>query len=143
MAGAFEGPDPPLPVWLGHTLSWTGGDVLLWMKQFFSTDPRTRSASEARPIAWPNDYLSPADPDWSKKGDILLSWARCRAERTSFQEVIRRHPRTWGSPATVYRLRDDAAAEIANGINAKIENSMPDSKRTDGFCSVDHRNSKS
>lgn len=120
MASRPEGPDPPLPVWLGHTPSWTSGDVLLWLKRFFLTDPRTRSAAEARPIAWTNDYLSPADPDWTIKRDILLGWARCRAEKTSFQEVIRRHPTTWGSTATVYRLRDVAAAQIAAGINAAI-----------------------
>ena len=115
-----EGPDPPLPVWLGHTPSWTSGDVLLWMKRAFSTNPKTRSASEARPISWPNDYLPLTDPEWSKKRDILLGWAQCRAAKASFQEVIRRKPNSWGSSATVYRLRDEAAAQIADGINAAI-----------------------
>jgi hypothetical protein len=63
MVSRPEGPDPPLPTWLGHTQSWTGGDVMLWMKRSFFTAPRTRSAAEACPIAWANDYLSTADPD--------------------------------------------------------------------------------
>lgn len=74
MAANPEGPDPPLPAWLGHTPSWTSGDVLLWMKRAFGTDPRTRSAAEIRPLNWPNDYLSLADPKlWALKRDILFA----------------------------------------------------------------------
>ncbi len=108
---------PPLPVALGHTPSWTGGDVLLWMKRAFSTDPRTRSAAEIRPLNWPNEYLTIIDPIWSRKRDVLLLWARCRAERRSFSDLVR--GRGW-SLATTYRQRDEAAAEIAEGINAAI-----------------------
>ena len=108
---------PPLPVGLGHTPSWTSGDVLLWMKRAFLTNPKTRSAAEIRPLNWLNEYLDIADPDWAKKRDVLLAWARCRAERESFQELIRQMG--WKS-ATVYRLRDEGAAQIAAGINAAI-----------------------
>ncbi|TXM65747.1 hypothetical protein [Methylobacterium sp. WL120] len=91
------------------------------MKRAFGTDPKTRSAAEIRPLNWPNDYLSLADPKlWALKRDILFAWARSRAVRESFQEMIRRHPHSWGSSATVYRLRDEAASEIASGINAAI-----------------------
>lgn len=113
---------PPLPAGLGHTPSWTSGDVLLWMKRAFLTNPKTRSAAEIRPITWPNVYLSVTDPEWARKRDVLLAWARCRACKDSFQEFIR--GRGWGSPATVYRLRDEAAEEIAQGINAAIVRSL-------------------
>ena len=110
---------PPLPPALGHTPSWTSGDVLLWLKRAFKTNPKTRSAAEIRPLNWPNDYLDIAAADFTLKRDILLEWARCRADRESFQELIRNRTR-WGSSATVYRLRDEAAERIAAGINAAI-----------------------
>jgi hypothetical protein len=109
---------PPLHPALGHTPSWTSGDVLLWLKRAMHTDPRVRGPAEVRPIMWPNEYLDILDPLWARKRDILLAWARCRAAKESFQEFIR--GRGWGSPATVYRLRDDAAEQIAAGINAAI-----------------------
>jgi len=111
---------PPLPVGLGHTPSWTSGDVLLWMKRAFQTDPRTRSAAEIRPLNWPNDYLNIAAEDFHLKRDILLLWAKCRCDGSSFQEIIRGRPRKYGSSARVYRLRDEAATQIAAGINAAI-----------------------
>ncbi|MCJ2067784.1 hypothetical protein MKK75_03005 [Methylobacterium sp. J-030] len=110
---------PPLDPTLGRSPSWTSGDVLLWLKRACGTNPKTRSAAEVRPINWLNEYLDIVDPDWTKKRDILLAWAQCRADRMSFQDFIRSRPR-WGSPATVYRLRDEAAAQIAAGINAAI-----------------------
>ena len=122
------GPDPPLPLALGHTPSWTSGDVLLWIKRAMGTNPRTRSAAEIRPVNWPNDYLDLTDPDWPVKRDILLTWARCRALKESFQEVIRNRSHRWGSSATVYRLRDEAATQIADGINAAISAAKRDEK---------------
>lgn len=115
---------PPLPVGLGHTPSWTSGDVLLWMKRAFDTNPKTRSAAEIRPITWPNVYLSVTDPDWAHKRDVILAWARCRACKESFQEFTR--GRGWGSSATLYRIRDEAAEEIAQGINAAIVRAQAD-----------------
>lgn len=111
---------PPLHPALGHTPSWTSGDVLLWLKRACGTNPKTRSAAEIRPLNWLNEYLDITDPDWTKKRDILHAWAQCRADRESFQEFIRSRPR-WGSPATVYRIRDEAATQIAERINAVIE----------------------
>lgn len=111
---------PPLHPALGHTPSWTSGDVLLWMKRAYATNPRTRSAAEIRPLNWLNEYLNIADPDWTKKRDLLLLWAKCRAEGASFQEAIRGRPLKYGSSATAYRLRDEAAEQIAAGINAAI-----------------------
>ena len=70
---------PPLPVGLGHTPSWTSSDVLLWMKRAMHTDPRTRGPAEIRPITWPNVYLSVIKLNWTRKRDVLLAWARCRA----------------------------------------------------------------
>jgi hypothetical protein len=112
---------PPLHPALGHTPSWTSGDVLLWLKRACGTDPRTRSAAEIRPINWLNEYLDIADPDWTRKRDILLLWAQCRADGASFQEAIRGRPIKYGSSTTAYRLRDEAAVQIARGINAAIE----------------------
>ena len=111
---------PPLPVGFGHTPSWTSGDVLLWMKRAMGTDPRTRSVAEIRPLNWPNDYLDITAKDFSLKRDILLLWAKCRCDGSSFQEVIRGRPMKYGSSAKVYRLRDEAAAQIAANINAAI-----------------------
>ncbi|MCJ2092259.1 hypothetical protein MKK67_07090 [Methylobacterium sp. J-072] len=91
--------------------------MLLWLKRAFKTNPKTRSAAEIRPLNWLNEYLDIADPDWTRKRDVLLAWARCRAERESFQELIREMG--WKS-ATTYRLRDEAAAQIASRINATI-----------------------
>ena len=90
------------------------------MKRAFRTDPRTRSAAEIRPLNWPNDYLDIAAEDFSLKRDILLLWAKCRSDGSSFQEVIRGRPTKYGSSAKVYRLRDEAAAQIAANINAAI-----------------------
>lgn len=120
MPERLEGPNPPIEIPfspVGRTPSWTSGDVLLWLKRFFSTDPRTRNVGEARPISWCNDYLSPADPLWSRKRDVILSWARCRANKESFSEMCR--GRGW-PPAAAYRLRDEAAGQIARGINEAI-----------------------
>ncbi|MCJ2104714.1 hypothetical protein MKK70_04845 [Methylobacterium sp. E-041] len=125
-----EGPDPPLPIWLGHTPSWTSGDVLLWLKRAFGTNPATRSAAEIRPLNWLNDYLLLGDPQWERKRDILLLWAKCRADGASFQESIRGRPVKYGSSTTAYRLRDEAAAEIAAGINAAIAKAHAAVKRT-------------
>lgn len=127
MAASPQGPDPPLPAWLGHTPSWTSGDVLLWMKRAFGTNPGTRSAAEIRPLNWPNDYLSPGDPLWTRKRDILLGWARCRAEKESFNALCL--GRGW-APKTAYRLRDEAAAQIAAGINAAIVRARATADRT-------------
>lgn len=113
---------PPLHPALGHTPSWTSGDVLLWMKRAMHTDPRVRGPAEIRPVNWPNDYLNIAAPDFTAKRDVLIAWARCRAQRESFQEFCR--DMGWKS-ATAYRLRDEAAAQIAAGINAAILRSMP------------------
>ena len=113
-----DSPDDAIPFSpAGRTPSWTPGDVLLWMKRAMGTDPRTRNVGEARPISWPSLYLSPADPLFARKRDVLLIWARCRATGDSFSEQIR--ARGW-SPATCYRLRDMAAAEIAHAINEAI-----------------------
>lgn len=115
-----EGSDPPRAYdlsLLGQTPSWTGGDVLLWMKRAFGTNPRTRNLGEARPLSWPAEHLSPSDPNWARKRDVLLLWARCRAEGMSFDAICR--GRGW-SPASTYRLRDEAAAEIAARINEAI-----------------------
>ncbi|SDA12977.1 hypothetical protein SAMN02799622_00871 [Methylobacterium sp. UNC378MF] len=90
------------------------------MKRAYATNPRTRSAAEIRPLNWLNEYLNIADPDWTKKRDLLLLWAKCRAEGGSFQEAIRGRPLKYGSSATAYRLRDEAAEQIAAGINAAI-----------------------
>lgn len=51
---------------------------------------------------------------------ILLLWARCRCEGASFQDIIRGRPRKYGSSAKVYRLRHEAAAQIAAGLNVAI-----------------------
>ena len=102
----IEGPDPPLDPFLGHTPSWTSGDVLLWIKRAFSTDPRTRNVGEARPLNWPDLYLSMADPLRFRKRDILLNWARCRAQKESFNALC--IGRGW-PPASAYRMRDEAA----------------------------------
>ncbi|MGU3667982.1 hypothetical protein ACLBX9_27665 [Methylobacterium sp. A49B] len=96
--------------------------MLLWMKRAMHTDPRVRGPAEIRPVMWPNDYLDILDPLWARKRDILLAWARCRAAKESFQEFIR--GRGWGSAATIYRLRDEAAEQIADGINAAIVRSL-------------------
>lgn len=115
-----EGTDLPYAVPfspLGRTPSWTSGDVLLWMKRAFGTNPATRNLGEARPISWPSDYLLATDPLFSRKRDVLLGWARCRAEGASFDAWVR--GRGW-SPATCYRLRDEAASEIARRINEAI-----------------------
>jgi hypothetical protein len=114
---------PPLPIGLGHTPSWTSGDVLLWMKRAFSTNSKTRSAAEIRPLNWPNDFLAVTDPDWSHKRNVLLEWARCRAHGASFSELCR--GRGWKSTRT-YAVRDAAAAEIAAGINAAIARARTD-----------------
>jgi hypothetical protein len=111
---------PPLHPALGHTPSWTSGDVLLWLKRAYGTNPQTRSAAEIRPLNWLNEHLSIGHPDWVRRRDILLLWAQCRAEGASFQEAIRGRPNKYGSSATAYRLRDEAAEEIAEGINAAI-----------------------
>lgn len=111
---------PPLHPALGHTPSWTSGDVLLWLKRAYGTNPKTRSAAEIRPLNWLNEYLIVADPNWTRKRDILLLWAKCRHEGASFQEAIRLRPGKYGSSTTAYRLRDEAAEEIADGINAAI-----------------------
>ena len=86
----------------------------------FGTDPRTRSAAEIRPLNWPNDYLKITGKDFPLKRDILLLWARCRAEGISFQEIINGRPVKYGSSTKAYRVRDEAATEIAAGINATI-----------------------
>ena len=113
-----EGHDPPLPVWLGHTPSWTSGDVLLWVKRAFATNPRTRRAAEIRPLNWPNDDLSLADPmAWALERNVLLGWARCRAQKESFAELC--VGRGWKA-STAYLIRDRAAQEIADGIKATI-----------------------
>lgn len=112
---------PPLHPALGHTPSWTSRDVLLWLKRAFNTNPLTRSAAEIRPLNWLNEYLDTTDPNWTRKRDILLLWAKCRAEGASFHEAIRGRPVKYGSPTTAYRYRDEAAEEIAAGINGAIE----------------------
>lgn len=101
----------------GRTPSWTAGDVLLWMKRAFGTNPKTRNLGEARPLSWTADYLNPLDPLYPRKRDTILLWARCRAEGRSFSAAVT--GRGW-SAATAYRHRDEAAAEIAQRINEAI-----------------------
>lgn len=102
---------------MGRTPSWTASDVLLWMKRAWGTNAKTRNPGEARPLSWPTDYLSQQDPLFDRKCTIILAWARCRAQGASFDLLCRE--RGW-PPSTAYRLRDEAAAEIARGINEAI-----------------------
>lgn len=55
--------------------------------------------------------------DFDRKCPIILAWARCRAQGASFDTLCK--GRGW-PPSTAYRLRDEAAEEIARGFNETI-----------------------
>lgn len=54
------------------------------------------------------------------KRNILLGWARCRAQKESFAELCAGPG--WKA-STAYLIRDRAAREIADGINSAIQKS--------------------